>query len=339
MVSDPGDDATYAAGDAIRVRLTFGDEVTVDTEGGTPRLKLDLDPADGGERWAAYESGTGTNELAFAYTVVSGDASSGGVSVVADTLALDGGGVQSAAGIDAALAHEGLDPDPAHKVDGVRPAFDRASVDRATLTLTLAEHIDTSGSAPAGSAFTVTARLGPTGPPRAIAGTGTASVAGAAVTVTLAEAVDGRDTVTVAYAPPDESPLRDLAGNAAAAFSGEAAQNDTPAIAPGAPRLTLTAATVKGAKLTLAYGRAPAPALRAGGGRLHGEGERDRGEPAGEQSGLGEHHHGHPDPGRGDGRRRRGHGELQGGTRGTRSRVSSAATSPTSLRRTSRTCR
>ncbi len=231
LVSDPGADATYAAGETVRVRVTFGGEVTVDTEGGTPRLRLDLDPADGGERWAAYESGSGEAALVFGYAASAGDASAGGVAVVGNTLELNGGAIGAAAtGAHAALAHEGLDPDPAHKVDGVRPEFDRASVNGAALTVTFDEALD-AGSALAGSAFTVTAAPAG-GEARAIAGTGAASVEGAAVTVTLAGPVLVGEAVTVAYTPPsgaEARPLRDAAGNEAAAFAGETVTNGTAA--------------------------------------------------------------------------------------------------------------
>ena len=74
VVSEPGDDDTYAAGDAIRVRVTFGETVTVDTAQGAPRLKLDLGGAEGsGERWASYASGSGEAALTFAYAVAAGD--------------------------------------------------------------------------------------------------------------------------------------------------------------------------------------------------------------------------------------------------------------------------
>ena len=115
-------------------------------------------------------------------------------------------------------------------VDVFGPVFAAAAVSRSTLTVTFNEELD-AGSAPAGSAFTVTARLGGAAA-RSIAGTGTASVEGAVVTVALAEAVLGGDTVTVAYAPPGEDPVRDLAGNAAVAFSGEPVANETPGDAP-----------------------------------------------------------------------------------------------------------
>ena len=113
-----------------------------------------------------------------------------------------------------------------------RPAG--ASVSGATLVLTFDEELD-EGSAPAGSAFTVTATPAD-GEARAIAGTGTAAVAGTSVTVTLAEAVGHGETVTVAYAPPDDNPVRDLAGSAAAGFAGELVANGTPADGAGGGR-------------------------------------------------------------------------------------------------------
>ena len=131
------------------------------------------------------------------------------------------------------------------------PAFVAAKVSGATLKVTFNEELD-AASTPSGSAFTVAARLGG-GEARSIAGTGTASVDGAVVTVGLAEAVHGGHTVAVAYAPPEDNPVHDLAGNPAAAFSGEDVTNKTPAIDPGAPRMALISATIKGATLTLAF--------------------------------------------------------------------------------------
>ena len=58
------------------------------------------------------------------------------------------------------------------------------------------------------------------------------AVSGSDVTLTLATAVSSGETVTVDYTAPageSESRLQDLAGNAAASFSGEAVTNDTPA--------------------------------------------------------------------------------------------------------------
>jgi len=115
VVSDAGEDGTYALGDRIQVGLTFSAAVDVT---GAPRLKLDMDPADGGEKWAAYESGGGTSTLTLAYEVVEPDVSTQGIAVLADTLELNGGTIKDAGtDLDAALAHEGLGHDPNHKVN------------------------------------------------------------------------------------------------------------------------------------------------------------------------------------------------------------------------------
>ena len=102
------------------------------------------------------------------------------------------------------------------------PGPSSASVDGATLTLTFDEALDT-GDAPDRSAFAVT-----------VAGSGrgvdAVTVSGSAVTLTLVTAVAAGDAVTVDYtAPPGDSAsrLKDLAGNAAESFSGQAVTNDT----------------------------------------------------------------------------------------------------------------
>ena len=125
VVSDAGRDDTYAFGEAIRVRLTFSDAVDVT---GAPRLQIDMDPADWGEKWAAYESGSGTSELTFVHTVAEPNISTRGIAVLGDSLELNGGTIRSAATqADAGLGHAGLDHDPAHKVDW-RPFVIRGSV-------------------------------------------------------------------------------------------------------------------------------------------------------------------------------------------------------------------
>ena len=144
VASDAGDDATYATGDAVRVAVTFDEAVAVDTADGTPRLKLDLGGDDGaGERWAAYEDGSGTDTLTFAWTAAAPDESAAGVAVLADTLELNGGTIASVATqADAALGHPGLDPDPAHKVDAVAPELLRGEIDGGTVTLHFSEALD-----------------------------------------------------------------------------------------------------------------------------------------------------------------------------------------------------
>ena len=133
IASDPGIDKTYANGDKILVRLRFDKAVTVT---GVPRLKIDLNersedtPITGltaGQKWAYYESGSGTHCLTFAYTVTTGnktrwigDTEDKGLAVVANSLELNGGTIQTveATPQNAGLTHDGLDHDSDHKVDG-----------------------------------------------------------------------------------------------------------------------------------------------------------------------------------------------------------------------------
>lgn len=131
------------------------------------------------------------------------------------------------------------------------PAFASATVDGWILTVTFDEALAPGAAVAEGSAFTVTATNWEG--TRTMAGMGTAGVKGAAVTVRLAKPAVHGETLTVAYTRPEEGPVRDLAGNEAAAFSGEAVTNLTPVFDHGAPRLLLTYAAVKGTKLTLAY--------------------------------------------------------------------------------------
>ena len=219
LVSDPGADATYAAGDRIEVRIIFDEAVAVDTEAGAPRLRLDLDPADGEDssrRWAAYDGGTGTKELTFAWVVQSGDTSTGGVAVLADTLELNGGTIKSVATQeDAALGHAGLAHDPAHKVDTAAPQLLRGEVDGGTMRLFFSEALDPGAT---GGRFMVD--LSTAGFVFALDATGAVSIEGAVVTVGLggnrrAEVgrLTGNQVLYIRRADGAGGALRDLAGN------------------------------------------------------------------------------------------------------------------------------
>ena len=94
VVSDAGGDATYGLGATIRVRLSFSEAVEVE---GAPQLRIDMDPAHWGRKWAVYESGSGTADLLFAYEVVQPNQSTRGIAVLANTLELNGGAIKSTA--------------------------------------------------------------------------------------------------------------------------------------------------------------------------------------------------------------------------------------------------
>ena len=126
ITSDAGDDDTYGLGETTRLRLAFSEAVNVT---GKPRLKIDLDPAGGGEKLMRYESGSGTNSLIFARKVVEAspevepDVSTAGIAVLSNTLELNGGAIRYASSGDPAyLEHAGLDHDPNHQVDWRAPA-------------------------------------------------------------------------------------------------------------------------------------------------------------------------------------------------------------------------
>ena len=246
VTSDAGADATYALGETVRVAVTFGEAVNVT---GTPRLKLGL--GSGAERWADYESGGGTAALAFAWTVAQGDASGAGVAVLANTLALNGGAIRSrVSGKDAALAHAGLPHDANHKVDGTLPdttppRLSRTVVDGATMRLAFNEAIDTAASL-ANSDFTVK-KTPPGGTEETVGLRGSPAVDGAAVTLTLAQAVRGADTgVKVSYrrSPDTGDRLRDEAGNEVADFSDEPVANSEDTTPPELVRGEIDGGTV-----------------------------------------------------------------------------------------------
>ena len=133
--SSPLSGDTYTLGETIRVTLTFSEKVDVT---GTPRLKIDMDPAHWGEKLASYTGGTGTTDITFAHTVVEPNYSTQGIAVLADSLALNGGTIRSSASqADADLSHIRLDHNADHKVD-----WQRARPNRAPVVNTDAENYD-----------------------------------------------------------------------------------------------------------------------------------------------------------------------------------------------------
>ncbi len=108
------DDTRYAAGDTLLLTVTFDQAVTVT---GNPQLNFVMKNA---SRTAAFRSTDGTR-VVFAYPIVAGDEDRNGVSVNADSLALNGGTIQNASGVDADLSHNKLGDQRGHIVDGIAP--------------------------------------------------------------------------------------------------------------------------------------------------------------------------------------------------------------------------
>ena len=185
---------------------------------GTPQLRLRVGTR---TRTAGYDSGTGTAALVFSYEVAAGDEDTGGVSIEAGRIALNGGTIEDEAENAAVLDHEAVAAQAGHKVDGVRPAFLSAAVDGAALTLTYGKALD-EGSRPAPGDFTVEVD----GSGRSVA---VVSVSDTVVTLTLNPAVEHGDTgIRVSYTP-DTNPIRDAVGNGALGLTNRSVTNTTDA--------------------------------------------------------------------------------------------------------------
>jgi uncharacterized repeat protein (TIGR02059 family) len=139
--------------------------------------------------------------------------------------------------------------------DTTAPVRQSATVNSATLVLAFNESLNT--AVPALSSFSYLLNGGTAVNPTAV------SVSGSNVTLTFATAALQGQSATLSYTP-GTNPIRDTAGNAAAAFSGVAVTNSTPASDTTAP--AIQSATMNGATLAMTYGEAlnsTAPTLSA----------------------------------------------------------------------------
>lgn len=109
---------TYKTGDNLDFTVTWSENVTVDTGGGTPYITLTL--STGGSVQAAYQSGSTTSTLTFRYTVASGNADSDGI-VVASSITLNGSTIRDSGSANAPLTSLGFGSTAAVLVDGVAP--------------------------------------------------------------------------------------------------------------------------------------------------------------------------------------------------------------------------
>ncbi|MDE2747136.1 MAG: SwmB domain-containing protein [Chloroflexota bacterium] len=220
ITSDAGGDRSYATGEVIRVTVRLSEPVNVT---GAPRLRLDFRSGNDDDRWASFESGSGSTALAFAYTVTAGDASEDGVAVLANSLELNGGAIVSswAGAANAALEHDGLGRDVNHRVDRTAPTLLRAVGEETTLTLTFDEELGAAASLSNDQFSVVRAPEG--GSEEAIGLTGSPVLSGVTLTLNLATAVQETDTdVKLSYTRPTTGQgnrLTDLAGHEAESFT------------------------------------------------------------------------------------------------------------------------
>ena len=129
ITSRPSADNTYAAGEVIRVALTFNQPIRVTARApNLPTLGLLVGA---NTRQMAY-AGAGANSIAFSYTVQAADRDADGVSVVSSGLSLNGAVIETAANGNPAvtdISRFTVRGGASHKVDGaIRPPVVRSLV-------------------------------------------------------------------------------------------------------------------------------------------------------------------------------------------------------------------
>ena len=218
VTSTPVSGNTYLADEVIRFTARFTADVTVNTTDGTPLLGFTLGAT---TRTAAYESGSDSDALVFAYTVVAGELDRDGISWGAGAIALEGSTIRLETTdadlvVDADLAFVAAAAQSAHKVDAKAPVLEHATWLGTEVELLYDEALDES-STPGKAAYTLTVTDSTTTPT-----VDSVEVNGASVNLTLSATPDDDATVNLAYVVPsgaDAMKVKDLVGNAAKGFS------------------------------------------------------------------------------------------------------------------------
>ena len=121
--------ANYIEGEDLDFTINFSEDVTVNSGGGTPQVSLTIGST---TRQAIYQSGTGTNELLFRYTVQAGESDSDGITI--GTFSANGGTLSDGASNDADLTLNGVGATTNILVDAVSTVL---KIDPASYTGTI----------------------------------------------------------------------------------------------------------------------------------------------------------------------------------------------------------
>ena len=116
ITSSAGADRTYSLATTINVTVAFSEAVTVS---GTPLIPI----VGLSSRNLSYSSGSGTSSLVFAYTVQSSDLNLTGISITANSLALNSGSITDTGGLAVTITHLAISASSNHLVDGVVPTI------------------------------------------------------------------------------------------------------------------------------------------------------------------------------------------------------------------------
>ena len=114
------------AGDVVSVTSTFSESVPVT---GTPQLPMVIG---GNNRTATYTSGSGSTMLVFKYTIQAEETDTDGISIGANTIALNSGTIKDAAGNNATLTHNAVSANSSYKVDTTAPTVSSVAMTSAT---------------------------------------------------------------------------------------------------------------------------------------------------------------------------------------------------------------
>jgi uncharacterized repeat protein (TIGR02059 family) len=207
--STPGADSIYGAGETITATLGWSETVTVS---GAPRIPLQGLTS----KFLTYSAGSGSTSLTFTYVVTSGDVDRDGISLSANTLALNSGSITDAALNSASLTHVAISNSLLLRVDGSPPVPDtpQTSSNGSTITITYDETL--SATAPQTSAFTVLVNS-------VSNSVSSVSISGQTIELSLNFSIVSSATVTLAYADPssgnDTNAIQDEAGNDAPSIS------------------------------------------------------------------------------------------------------------------------
>jgi uncharacterized repeat protein (TIGR02059 family) len=215
ITSTPGADSIYGAGETITATVGWSETVTVS---GSPRI-----PIQGlSSKFFNYSSGSGSTSLTFNYVVTSGDVDRDGISLSANSLALNSGSIADAALNSASLTHVAISNSLLLQVDGSPPVAGtpQTSSNGSSISITYDETL--SATTPQASAFTVMVN--------SVSNAVTSvSISDRTIQLSLTFSILGSSTVTLAYADPtagnDASAIQDEAGNDAAAITTTSVTN------------------------------------------------------------------------------------------------------------------
>ena len=211
-----GQNNRYKIGDAVEATVTFTGAVDVT---GTPQFTINVG---GKPKTLSYSSGSSSAALVFTgYTVAEGDEDTDGIAIDADSVALNSGTITQMGDntVNAVLTHSAVAAAAGQMVDGVRPRFVAANMAFQWLVTYWSEDLDPV-SVPPASAFSVTVSSGATPSPTEVAIFSTDN----SVVVTHDSPPAATAHIRLDYSPPtdmDATPIKDLAGNTAAGFTGQ----------------------------------------------------------------------------------------------------------------------